>query len=166
VARAQTAGNLPIIGSLGPSTLSAVGHLVAAFVQRLHELGWRDGQNVAIASRWAQGRAERLSELAVKLVGRKVNVIVTHGNVAIAAAKSATSDIPIVFATGGRSLYEAVQSILVRSTRWSWLKAWAMKIAPHRGMRRAAVAPKPERSNWRKIRCLSGRHRGFQHILL
>ena len=108
VARAQTAGNLPIIGSLGPSTLSAVGHLVAAFVQRLHELGWRDGQNVAIASRWAQGRAERLSELAVKLVGRKVNVIVTHGNVAIAAAKSATSDIPIVFATGGRL-----------STKWS-----------------------------------------------
>jgi transposase len=40
------------------------------------------------------------------------------------------------------TLYEAAQSMLVLSTRWSWLKAWAMKIARHRGMRRAIVAPR------------------------
>ncbi len=38
------------------------------------------------------------------------------------------------------TLYEAAQSMLVHSTRWSWLKAWAMKIARHRGMKRAIVA--------------------------
>jgi len=113
-ARAQQAGNLPRIGFLGASTASAVGPLVAAFVQRLRELGWRDGQSVIIEYRWAEGRADRISEIAAEFAGRKVDVIVTHGNVAVAAAKRATSDIPIVFATANDPLGEGLIANLAR----------------------------------------------------
>jgi putative ABC transport system substrate-binding protein len=84
--RAQQATSLRRIGFLGPSTPSAVRPFVAAFEQRLRELGWRDGQSVLIEYRWAEGRVERISEIATEFVGRKVDVIVTHGNVAVAAA--------------------------------------------------------------------------------
>jgi putative ABC transport system substrate-binding protein len=66
-------------------------------VQRLHELGWIDGRTVAIQYRWAEGRAERLAEIAGELVRLKVDVIVTGGNAAL-AAKQASSVMPIVFA--------------------------------------------------------------------
>src|SRR5262249_57533086 len=79
-ARAQQAGNLPRIGFLGASTASAVGPLVAAFVQRLRELGWRDGQSVIIEYRWAEGRANRISEIAAEFARPKVAVILTPRN--------------------------------------------------------------------------------------
>jgi putative ABC transport system substrate-binding protein len=66
-------------------------------VQRLHELGWIDGRTVAIQYRWAEGRSERLAEIAAEFVRLKVDVIVTGGNAAV-AAKQASSVIPIVFA--------------------------------------------------------------------
>jgi putative tryptophan/tyrosine transport system substrate-binding protein len=113
-ARAQQAGNLPRIDFLGPSTPSATGPLVAAFVQRLRELGWRDGQTVVIEYRWAEGRADRISEIAAEFAHRKVDVIVTHGNIAVAAAKRATSDIPIVFATANDPLGEGLVASLAR----------------------------------------------------
>jgi putative ABC transport system substrate-binding protein len=113
-ARAQQAGNLPRIGFLGPSTPTATGPLVAAFVQRLRELGWRDGQSVLIEYRWAEGRVERINEIAAEFAHRKVDVIVTHGNVAVAAAKRATSDIPIVFATANDPLGEGLVASLAR----------------------------------------------------
>src|SRR5262249_28164556 len=69
---------------------------VAAFVQRLRELGWIEGRTVAIEYRWAEGRSERFSDIAAEFVRLKVNVIVAGGN-AVAAAKQATSVIPIVF---------------------------------------------------------------------
>jgi putative ABC transport system substrate-binding protein len=75
-----------------------VGPFVAAFVQRLHELGWVEERSLVVEYRWAEGRKERIDEIAAEFVSRKVDVIVTHGNVAVAAAKRATSDIPIVFA--------------------------------------------------------------------
>jgi putative tryptophan/tyrosine transport system substrate-binding protein len=112
--RAQKAGSLPRIGFLGPSTPSATGPLVAAFMQRLGELGWRDGQSVVIEYHWAEGRADRIREIAAELAGRKVDVIVTHGNVAVAAAKRATSDIPIVFATANDPLGEGLVASLAR----------------------------------------------------
>ena len=96
-ARAQQAGKLPTIGFLGASTASAWSHLVAAFVQRLRELGWIEGRNIAIDYRWAEGRSERYAEIAPEFVRLKVDVIVTAG-VAVIAAKQATSVIPIVFA--------------------------------------------------------------------
>jgi putative tryptophan/tyrosine transport system substrate-binding protein len=111
-AHAQQSGSLPRIGFLSPSTPTAVGPLVAAFVQRLRELGWRDGQSVLIEYRYAEGRGERISEIAAEFTGRKVDVIVTHGNIAVAAAKRATLDIPIVFATANDPLGEGLVASL------------------------------------------------------
>jgi len=87
----------PTIGFLGTNTPSAQERWTAAFVQRLHELGWIEGQTVAIEYRWAEGRTERFTELATELVRLKVDVIVTLG-AAVTAAKQATSVVPIVFA--------------------------------------------------------------------
>jgi putative tryptophan/tyrosine transport system substrate-binding protein len=70
---------------------------VASFVQRLRELGWVDGQTMAIEYRWAEGGSERFDEIAHEFVRLKVNVIVT-GGIAVPAAKRATSELPIVFA--------------------------------------------------------------------
>lgn len=66
-------------------------------MQRLRELGWVEGRTVAIEYRWAEGRSERYAEIAAEFVRLKVDVIVTGGS-ALAAAKQATSVIPIVFA--------------------------------------------------------------------
>ena len=100
-ARAQQAGKPPTIGFLGQTTLSGGSEWVAAFVQRLHELGWNEGRTIAIEYRWAEGREERFAELAAELVRLKVDVIVTSGTPQVLAAKQATSVIPIVFATAG-----------------------------------------------------------------
>jgi hypothetical protein len=72
--RAQQ-GKLPTIGFLGTATLSTMSFRVAALVQRMRELGWIDGRNVAIEYRWAEGRSERLTEIAAELVRLNVDVI-------------------------------------------------------------------------------------------
>jgi ABC-type uncharacterized transport system substrate-binding protein len=77
-ARAQQPGKLPTIGFLGTGTSSSQGQWVAAFVQRLRELGWIEGQTVAIEYRWAEGRTERAAEIAAEFVRHKVDVIVTR----------------------------------------------------------------------------------------
>jgi ABC-type uncharacterized transport system substrate-binding protein len=96
-ARAQQTGRLPTIGYLGTAAPSAWAPWTAAFVQRLRELGWIEGRTVAIQYRWAEGRSERLAEIAAELVRLKVDVIVTGGNAAVAAMQ-ASSVVPIVFA--------------------------------------------------------------------
>src|SRR5262245_15932713 len=96
-ARAQQAGKLPTIGFLGADP-SIESKRVAAFVQRLRELGWIDGRNLAIEYRWAEGRNERYAENAAELVRLKVDVIVTSATPATLAAKQSTAVIPIVFA--------------------------------------------------------------------
>src|SRR5262245_38015259 len=98
-AQAQQPAKLPTIGYLGTAAASAWAPWTAAFVQRLHELGWTDGRTVAIQYRWAEGRAERSAELAAELARLKVDVIVTGGNAAL-ASKQASSGVPIVFALG------------------------------------------------------------------
>src|SRR6516165_9291240 len=113
-ARAQQAGKLPTIGFLGATTPSAGGQLLAAFVQRLRELGWVDGRNVAIEIRWAEGRSERFAELAAELVRRKVDVILTHNTPPVLAAKQATSVIPIVFATAADPVDTGIVASLAR----------------------------------------------------
>jgi len=70
---------------------------LGALRQGLRELGYVEGQNIAIESRWAEGQYERLPALAVELVGLKVNALVTYG-AAIAAARQATEAIPIIMA--------------------------------------------------------------------
>src|SRR5450755_3385298 len=99
VARAQQAAKLPTIGVLVPGTPASHGKWVAAFVQRLHELGWIEGRTVAIEYRWAEGRTERFAEIAAEFVRLKVDVIVTSATPAVIAAKQATSVTPIVFTT-------------------------------------------------------------------
>ena len=88
---------LPTIGFLGSATPSSWGPWITSFVQRLRELGWTEGRNVAIEVRWGEGRSERFAEIAAEFVRLKVDVIVTGGNAAL-AAKQATSVIPIVLA--------------------------------------------------------------------
>ena len=70
-------------------------------MQRLGELGWGDGRNIAIVYRWADGRADRSAEIAAEFIQLKVDVIATSGTPMALAAKRATSTIPIVFATAG-----------------------------------------------------------------
>ncbi len=97
-ARAQQGGRLKTIGYLGGATSSADSQRLAAFVQRLRELGWIEGRTVAIEARWAEGRSDRIAEIAAELVRLKVDVIVTASSAPVLAAKQATSVIPIVFA--------------------------------------------------------------------
>ena len=100
-ARAQQPAKLPTIGFLCQSTRSAASEWVAAFVQRLRELGWIENRTVAIDYRWVEGREERFAEVADEFVRLKVDVIVTSGTPAVLASKQATSVIPIIFATAG-----------------------------------------------------------------
>src|SRR5262245_41162305 len=100
-ARAQQSGKLATVGFLGASSASGWSSWVAAFVQRLRELGWIDNQTVAIEYRWAEGRDERFAEIAAEFVQLKVDVILTFGTPSILAAKKATAVIPIVFAAAG-----------------------------------------------------------------
>src|SRR5262249_50162400 len=98
-ARAQQAGRLPTIGFLGSVSVPAgQGRWVAAFLQRLSELGWIEGRNFLIEYRWAEGSSERAAEFAAEFVRLKVNIIVTYATPIVLAAKRATSIIPIVFA--------------------------------------------------------------------
>ena len=78
-ARAQQAGKQPTIGLLGAGTPSTWSPWLAAFAQRLHELGWSEGRTIAIKYRWAEGRTERYAEIAAEFVRLKVDVIVTGG---------------------------------------------------------------------------------------
>ena len=113
MARAQQPGKLPTIGFLGGQTPSAAGQWVAAFEQRLRELGWIEGRTVAIEVRWAEGRSERFAEIAAEFVRLKVDVIVTAGP-PVFAAKQATSVIPIVFATVADPLSTGLVASLAR----------------------------------------------------
>ena len=73
---AQRTGKLPTIGFLGVASPSTWKPWVAAFVQRLRELGWVEGQTIAIEYRWAEGRSERFDEIIAEFVRLNVNVIV------------------------------------------------------------------------------------------
>src|SRR5262245_44896198 len=97
-ARAQQSGKLPTIGFLGANTPSIQSLWTAAFVQRLNELGWTEGRNIAIEYRWGEGHVDRSPTFFAEFVRLKVDVIVTHGTANAAAAKQATAAIPIVFA--------------------------------------------------------------------
>src|SRR5271154_5407846 len=98
---AQQSVQRPTIGFLGASSASAQTKWTAAFVQRLSELGWIEGRTIGIEYRWAEGREDRLADLAAEFVRLKVGVIVTQGTAPVLAAKQATSMIPIVLASAG-----------------------------------------------------------------
>jgi putative ABC transport system substrate-binding protein len=102
------------IGFLGATTPTIWSANLAAFNQRLRELGWIEGSNLAIEYRWAQGRDDRHAELAADLVRHKVDIIVTAGTTAVLAVKKATSTIPIVFAAAGDPVRTGLVASLAR----------------------------------------------------
>jgi putative ABC transport system substrate-binding protein len=91
---------MPVIGFLGSPTPGSATALMAAFLHGLEEMGYIDGQNVAIEYRWAEGHYDRLPRLAADLVGRKVDVIAADAVPSARAAKDATTTIPVVFISG------------------------------------------------------------------
>jgi putative ABC transport system substrate-binding protein len=97
-AYAQQSAKKATIGFMGANTASAQSKSTAALVNRLRELGWVEGVNLAIEYRWAEGRSDRSVELINELVRLNVDVIVTHSTANVMAAKQTTSSIPIVFA--------------------------------------------------------------------
>src|SRR6516162_5438664 len=113
-ARAQQPGKMRTVGFSGQSTRSAESELVAAFAQRLRELGWIENQTVVIEYRWSEGRAERFVQIAAEFVRLKVDVIVTSGTPQVLAAKQTTSVIPIVFARTGDPVANGIVASLAR----------------------------------------------------
>src|SRR5258708_485717 len=91
---------MPVIGFLSTRAPGEDMHLLAAFHQGLREMGFIAGHNVAIESRFAENRYDRLPALAADLVHRRVAVIAAVGSPSGPAAKAATTTIPIVFSTG------------------------------------------------------------------
>jgi putative tryptophan/tyrosine transport system substrate-binding protein len=98
---------------MGAATPSSWSQWTSAFVQRLRELGWIEGRNVAIEYRWAEGRNDRFGEIAAEFVRLKVDIIVTAGS-AVPAAKQASSVIPIVFATAADPVGAGLVASLAR----------------------------------------------------
>src|SRR5262245_59553921 len=85
-ARAQQPSKLPMIGVIGGGTPSTHGQWIAAFVQRLRELGWIEDRTVAIEIRWAEGRNERYTEIAAEFVRRTVTLCFGGGHAGLAWA--------------------------------------------------------------------------------
>ena len=145
-ARAQQ--RIPRVGFLFAGTPSVWSKEVAAFAQRLGELGWIEGRTVAIEYRWVESRTERLAAAAAEFVELKVDVIVTPGT-AVPAVKQVTSVIPIVFPLGSDPVASGFVASLARpggnvtgfTTFEYWIGAkWLellKEIAP--GVKRAAV---------------------------
>ena len=100
-ARAQPAGKVWKIGIIEPFNAAVRANLVAAFRQGLREHGYEEGRNIVLEPRFAEGKLERLPELASELVALKVDVIVASSTQAIQAAQNATRTIPIVMTTVG-----------------------------------------------------------------
>src|SRR5262245_24346767 len=113
-ARAQQPGRLPNIGFMGESTPAGQAQWVGAFVQRLRELNWVEGQSCATDYRWAEGRSERFAAIVAELVRLKVDVIVTQGTPAVIASKQATSVIPVVFPIAGNPVANGLVASLAQ----------------------------------------------------
>lgn len=113
-AESQRPTRMPRIGYLEISSPSPEPRYVAAFRQQLRELGYVEGQSVAIEYRWAEGRDDRFPDLANELVGARVDVIVTTGTTGTFAAKQATRTIPIVMASSGDPVRSGLVASLAR----------------------------------------------------
>jgi ABC-type uncharacterized transport system substrate-binding protein len=108
---AEADSKVAVLGFVAPLSPSTFSRVEAAFWQRLRGLGWVEGQNVVIAKWSAEGHLDRLPALMAEAVNRKVDVLVTYGTPAAAAAKNATTTIPLVIAV----MPDPVRSGLVAS---------------------------------------------------
>jgi putative ABC transport system substrate-binding protein len=99
VAGAQVPSRVPRIGTLAFG--SNPDRFIETFLQRLHQLGHVEGQTLAVEGRYADGRSERLPDLAAELVGLKVNLIFASGTDVSVAVKNATTEVPVVFLASG-----------------------------------------------------------------
>src|SRR5215470_11223770 len=97
-AEAQQSGKVPRIGLLVGGSASSDSARIEAFRQGLRELGYIEGKNITIEYRYADGKSDRLKDLAVELLHQNVELIVTAGPAATRAAKEVTNTIPIVMA--------------------------------------------------------------------
>jgi putative ABC transport system substrate-binding protein len=113
-AEAQQAPGLRRIGYLGISSPSMEPHYVEAFRQQLRDLGYIEGQHIAIEYRWAEGRDDRLPGLAAELVRLDRVVIVTTGTPGTLAAVQATKTIPIVMASSADPVRSGLVASLAR----------------------------------------------------
>jgi putative tryptophan/tyrosine transport system substrate-binding protein len=112
IAEAQQPKKFPRIGVLGVQSASRWADRTKAFSQGLHELGYKEGQNIIVEYQWAQGDVGRLPGLAAELVRLNVDIIfVAGGSPAVVAAKNATTTIPIIFVAA----FDPVGSGLVAS---------------------------------------------------
>jgi putative ABC transport system substrate-binding protein len=99
--RTRAAAQIPVIGSLFAQSAPQWADYIEAFRKGLTDVGFVEGQSVAIEYRWAEGEFHRLPALAADLVNRNVAVLFTGGSiVAVRAALAATQTIPIVFTSG------------------------------------------------------------------
>ena len=112
-ARAQQPAR-PVIGFLGSAPRATFASRIEGFRLGLRDLGYVEGTNISIEYRFADGRYERLSDLAAELVRSKVNLIVTHGTPGSLAAKGATTTIPIVMASIGDPVATGVVASVAR----------------------------------------------------
>jgi putative ABC transport system substrate-binding protein len=113
-ARAQQPAKIPRIGLLSPFSPSATALWHQAFRQGLRDLGWVEGKNISIEYRYADGRHDRLPDLAAELVRLKVDIIVASISTDGLAAKDATRDIPIVIASPGDPVASGLVESLAR----------------------------------------------------
>jgi ABC-type uncharacterized transport system substrate-binding protein len=114
VAWAQQGRHVPIIGYVAPTNPQIPSRSTGAFLQRLRELGWIDGQTITIESRWAAGSPERLDEIAAELIRLDVDLIVTSSTNDSIVMKRVAPQIPIVFAVSG----DPIGFGLVASLAW------------------------------------------------
>jgi putative ABC transport system substrate-binding protein len=113
-AEAQPAGKAARIGRLSPLSAETDVPNLAAFRKGLRELGWIEGQHFTIESRFADGQATRLPDLAAELVRQRVDLILTGSNPGALAAKNATATIPIVMVTTGDPVAGGLVASLAR----------------------------------------------------
>jgi putative tryptophan/tyrosine transport system substrate-binding protein len=114
LAEAQPAGKVPRIGVLSTGSPPATLPRFEPFIQRLRELGYVEGQTIALEYRFADGKNEWLPALAAELIDLTVEVIVTSGTPATVAAKQATSMIPIIIATAADPVGAGLVASLAR----------------------------------------------------
>jgi ABC-type uncharacterized transport system substrate-binding protein len=113
-AHTQQTAKVPLIGFLGLASASSSARQLESLRAGLRDLGYREGQNVVIDYRWAEGEYERLSDLASELVRLRVDILVTHGTPGALAAKRATATIPIVVATSADAIALGLVESLAR----------------------------------------------------